>query len=155
LASSTTGLVLFFHPHTGYIAKSRAVSDQANQFVRELHGPFLKSEQTTDNADTPRATLDQHRHFIVSSFMNSLSFDHGSPANRAALCSALGGILPAPPQRTATRIGPTFAEAWYNRGDLLDEQGRFAAAIDACARSRSYVDAMFNLALEKAADCDG
>jgi hypothetical protein len=26
--------------------------------------------------------------------------------------------------RAATRIDPTFADAWYNLSDLLDEQGR-------------------------------
>jgi Tetratricopeptide repeat len=28
----------------------------------------------------------------------------------------------------ATPVDPTFAEAWYNLGDLLDEQGRSEAA---------------------------
>ena len=37
--------------------------------------------------------------------------------------------------RAATRADPTFAEAWYNLSDLLDEQGRSEAAID-CLRSR-------------------
>jgi hypothetical protein len=32
--------------------------------------------------------------------------------------------------RAATRADPTFAEAWYNLGDLLDEEGRSEAAID-------------------------
>ena len=45
----------------------------------------------------------------------------------------------------------TFAEAWYNLGDLLDEQGRSEAAIE-CLRTAlrvapGYADAMFNLAL--------
>jgi tetratricopeptide (TPR) repeat protein len=35
--------------------------------------------------------------------------------------------------RAATRVDPTFAEAWYNLGDLLDEQGRSEAAIE-CLR---------------------
>jgi tetratricopeptide (TPR) repeat protein len=53
--------------------------------------------------------------------------------------------------RAATRADPTFAEAWYNLSDLLDEQGRSEAAID-CLRSAlraapDYTDAMFNLAL--------
>jgi tetratricopeptide (TPR) repeat protein len=30
--------------------------------------------------------------------------------------------------RAATRADPTFAEAWYNLSDLLDEQGRSSAA---------------------------
>jgi tetratricopeptide (TPR) repeat protein len=51
----------------------------------------------------------------------------------------------------ATRADPTFAEAWYNLSDLLDEQGRSEAAID-CLRmalraAPAYIDAMFNLAL--------
>jgi tetratricopeptide (TPR) repeat protein len=46
---------------------------------------------------------------------------------------------------------PTFAEAWYNLGDLLDEQGRSEAAIE-CLRTAlrvapDYADAMSNLAL--------
>ena len=53
--------------------------------------------------------------------------------------------------RAATRIEPTFAAAWYNLGDLLDEQGRSEAAIE-CLRKTlqvapDYVDSMFNLAL--------
>jgi tetratricopeptide (TPR) repeat protein len=53
--------------------------------------------------------------------------------------------------RAATRADPTFAEAWYNLSDLLDEQGRSEAAIE-CLRNAlraapDYADAMFNLAL--------
>jgi tetratricopeptide (TPR) repeat protein len=53
--------------------------------------------------------------------------------------------------RAATRADPTFADAWYNLGDLLDEQGRSEAAIE-CLRTAlrvapDYADAMFNLAL--------
>ena len=53
--------------------------------------------------------------------------------------------------RTATRVDPSFAEAWYNLGDLLDEQRRHDAAIE-CLRKAllvapNYTDAMFNLAL--------
>jgi tetratricopeptide (TPR) repeat protein len=53
--------------------------------------------------------------------------------------------------RAATRANPTFAEAWYNLADLLDDQGRSEAAIE-CLRKAlhvapSYPDAMFNLAL--------
>ena len=44
-----------------------------------------------------------------------------------------------------------FAEAWYNLGDLLDEQGRSEAAIEglrtALRVAPDYADAMFNLAL--------
>ena len=44
-----------------------------------------------------------------------------------------------------------FAQAWYNLGDLLDDQGRPDAAIE-CLRKAlrvvpDYADAMFNLAL--------
>jgi len=51
----------------------------------------------------------------------------------------------------ATRADRTFADAWYNLSDLLDEQGRVEAAIE-CLRTvlrvaPDYVDAMFNLAL--------
>ena len=53
--------------------------------------------------------------------------------------------------RAATRVDPTFAEAWYNLGDLLDEEGRSEAAIE-CLRKAlrvapDYADATFNLAL--------
>jgi tetratricopeptide (TPR) repeat protein len=46
---------------------------------------------------------------------------------------------------------PTFAEAWYNLGDLLDDQGRPEAAIG-CLRKAlqvapGYANATFNLAL--------
>jgi tetratricopeptide (TPR) repeat protein len=50
--------------------------------------------------------------------------------------------------RAATRVDPTFAEAWYNLGDLLDEQGRSEAAIEflrqALQAASDYADAMFN-----------
>jgi tetratricopeptide (TPR) repeat protein len=51
----------------------------------------------------------------------------------------------------ATRMDPAFAEAWYNLGDLLDEQGRSETAIECLRKSLQaapdYADAMFNLAL--------
>ena len=51
----------------------------------------------------------------------------------------------------ATRVDPEYAQAWYNLGDLLDDQGRPDAAIE-CLRKAlrvapDYADAMFNLAL--------
>jgi tetratricopeptide (TPR) repeat protein len=51
----------------------------------------------------------------------------------------------------ATRTDPSFAQAWYNLGDLLDDQGRTEAAIE-CLRKAvrvapDYADAVFNLAL--------
>jgi len=53
--------------------------------------------------------------------------------------------------RTATRIDPAFAEAWYNLGDLLDDQGGSEAAIECLHKSLKaapdYADAVFNLAL--------
>jgi tetratricopeptide (TPR) repeat protein len=56
-----------------------------------------------------------------------------------------------PYMKAATRADPTFADAWYNLSDLLDEQGRVEAAIE-CLRTvlrvaPDYADAMFNLAL--------
>ena len=53
--------------------------------------------------------------------------------------------------RTAMRVDPTYAQAWYNLADLLDDQGRADAAIE-CLRKAlriapDYADAMFNLAL--------
>ena len=53
--------------------------------------------------------------------------------------------------RSATRKDPTFAEAWYNLGDLLDDQGRTDAAVE-CLRKAlqvapDYADAMFNLGI--------
>ena len=55
------------------------------------------------------------------------------------------------PSDVGTRADPTFADAWYNLSDLLDEQGRVEAAIE-CLRTSLraapyYADAMFNLAL--------
>jgi tetratricopeptide (TPR) repeat protein len=51
----------------------------------------------------------------------------------------------------ATRADPTFAQAWYNLADLLDEQGRTDAAVKCLRKALQaaprYVDAMFNLAL--------
>ena len=53
--------------------------------------------------------------------------------------------------RAATRANASFAEAWYNLADLLDDQGRCEAAVE-CLRKTlvaapEYIDAMFNLAL--------
>ena len=53
--------------------------------------------------------------------------------------------------RAATRADPTFAEAWYNLSDLLDQQGRLEAAIE-CLRKAvqiapDFADAIFNIAL--------
>jgi tetratricopeptide (TPR) repeat protein len=57
----------------------------------------------------------------------------------------------AAPGEAATCVDPTFADAWYNLSDLLDEQGRIEAAIE-CLRTAlrvapDYADATFNLAL--------
>jgi Flp pilus assembly protein TadD len=46
--------------------------------------------------------------------------------------------------RAATRVDPTFAEAWHNLGDLLDEEGRSKTALRIAP---DYANAMFNLAL--------
>jgi hypothetical protein len=37
--------------------------------------------------------------------------------------------------RAATRVNPTFADAWYNLGDLLDEQGRCEPGAQTSKRS--------------------
>ena len=42
--------------------------------------------------------------------------------------------------RAATQIDSLFAEAWYNLGDLLDDQGRSEAAIE-CLRKNQCADA--------------
>jgi tetratricopeptide (TPR) repeat protein len=60
-------------------------------------------------------------------------------------------IVPAKEGGVATRLDPSFAQAWYNLSDLLDEQGRAEAAIE-CLRTAlrvapGHMDAMFNLAL--------
>jgi len=52
--------------------------------------------------------------------------------------------------RVATSVDPTFADAWYNLSDLLDEQGRSEAAIECLGTALrvvpDYAYAMFNLA---------
>jgi tetratricopeptide (TPR) repeat protein len=52
--------------------------------------------------------------------------------------------------QAATGADPAFAEAWYNLGDLLDEQGRSEVAIESFRKAvqvaPDYGDAMFNLA---------
>ena len=71
------------------------------------------------------------------------SWEHASATDRKVEAEA--------ELRAATRADPTFAEAWYNLSDLLDEQGRSEAAIDCLRRALQaapdYADAMFNLAL--------
>jgi len=49
--------------------------------------------------------------------------------------------------RTATRTDPTFAEAWYNLGDLLDDQGRTDGAIECLRKARRLVVAAANASL--------
>ena len=54
----------------------------------------------------------------------------------------LGNMLRAPARnieaeaafRTATRTDPSFAQAWYNLGDLLDDQGEPMRPSNAYAR---------------------
>src|SRR5262249_15300716 len=71
------------------------------------------------------------------------SWEHASATDRKVEAEA--------ELRAATRADPTFAEAWYNLSDLLDEQGRSEPAIDCLRRALQadpdYADAMFNLAL--------
>jgi tetratricopeptide (TPR) repeat protein len=48
--------------------------------------------------------------------------------------------------RAATRVDSTFADAWYNLSDLLDDQGRVETAIE-CLRTAlrvapDYADAV-------------
>ena len=51
----------------------------------------------------------------------------------------------------AKDFDPAFAEAWYNLGDLLDDQGRSEAAIESLRKAvqvaPDHSDAIFNLAL--------
>ena len=68
-------------------------------------------------------------------------------------CFGLPAAELKPKRRCVRRraLIPTFAEAWYNLSDLLDEQGRSEAGIDCLRRALqaapNYADAMFNLAL--------
>ena len=75
--------------------------------------------------------------------------------HRSALETSCGAVpamsKPKRQLRAATRVDPTFADAWYNLSALLDVQGRVEAAIE-CLRialkvAPDYADAMFNLAL--------
>src|SRR5205807_9466546 len=53
--------------------------------------------------------------------------------------------------RAAVGVDPSFAEAWYNLADALDELGRTKDAVAclerAIAADPTYADAVFNLAL--------
>ena len=53
--------------------------------------------------------------------------------------------------RAAVKADPTFAQAWYNLADVLDDQQRAGEAIACLERALeadpAYADAMFNLAL--------
>ena len=53
--------------------------------------------------------------------------------------------------RWALKANPTFAPAWHNLADLLDERGRLGEAVDCQKRpleaDPQYTDDMFNLAL--------
>src|SRR5262249_36236023 len=79
--------------------------------------------------------------------------DGGSPAIQSwEHASAIDRKVEAEAElRATTRADPTFAEAWYNLSNLLDEQGRSEAPIDCLRRALQaapdYADAMFNLAL--------
>jgi tetratricopeptide (TPR) repeat protein len=60
--------------------------------------------------------------------------DAAPPFNLGNMLRANGRKIEAEAAlRAATRADPTFAEAWYNLSDLLDEQGRSEAAIDLSA----------------------
>ena len=57
--------------------------------------------------------------------------DASAPFNLGNMLRANGRNVEAEAAlRAATRVDPTFADAWYNLGDLLDEQGRSEAAIE-------------------------
>ena len=61
--------------------------------------------------------------------MNCDPTDAAPPFNLANLFRATGRKIKAKAALlAATRADPTFAEAWYNLSDLLDEQGRSEAA---------------------------
>ena len=69
------------------------------------------------------------------------------------ICSGSTAVMSKGKRLSELRRGsdPEYAQAWYNLGDLLDDQGRADAAIE-CLRKALRVapdcaDAMFNLAL--------
>jgi tetratricopeptide (TPR) repeat protein len=71
---------------------------------------------------------------------------HAAASKLAVFASSRCPRAIATNTRAATRVDPTFADAWYNLSDLLDEQGRSEAAIE-CLRTAlraapDYADAM-------------
>jgi hypothetical protein len=64
--------------------------------------------------------------------MKSDSTDAAPPFNLGNMLRANGRKVEAEPLRAATRADPTFAEAWYNLSDLLDEQKRRKPRSNAC-----------------------
>jgi len=89
------------------------------------------------------------RSTLLFVFWRGRSLQHSARGPSTPGCRPLGSVTSLPGPRS--RADPTFAEAWYNLGDLLDEQGRSETAIE-CLRTAlrvapDYADAMFNLAL--------
>jgi tetratricopeptide (TPR) repeat protein len=83
--------------------------------------------------------------------MKSDPTDASAPFNLGNLLRASVRIEAEAALRAATRVDPTFADAWCDLSDSLGEQGRVEAAIE-CLRTAlrvapDYLDAIFNLAL--------
>jgi tetratricopeptide (TPR) repeat protein len=76
---------------------------------------------------------------------------HRQPSTCETCSEPMAAMSKEAALQAATRIDPTFEEARYNLGDLLDEQGRSKVAIECLRKSLQaapdYANAMFNLAL--------
>ena len=142
-------------PHNSLeIEQPEGRTDKRGQFLFAVDGSEQNPDDLFDQAQSAeegwrycrsRAALPPSDEKRSSGSIGAVQSRKHAPGSMAAMSKREAAF------RTATRVDPNFAQAWYNLGDLLDDQGRADAAIE-CLRKAlrvapDYADAMFNLAL--------
>ncbi len=127
------------HPgpdHTLEAEQPGGRTDKSGQFVLAVAGSQHDPHELFEEAQSAEEAGDlaeAERFYRI--LMKSDSTDAAAPFNLGNVLRTAGRKVETEAAlRAATRADPAFAEAWYNFSDLLDEQGRSEAAIDACAR---------------------
>jgi Tfp pilus assembly protein PilF len=140
-------------PHNSLeIEQPEGRTDKRGQFLFAVDGSeqspddlFARAQSAEEMGDIAEAER------LYRLLMKSDPADASAPFNLGNMLRANGRYVEAKLLSGWRREQIRHSQAWYNLGDLLDDQGRTDAAIE-CLRKAlraapDYADAMFNLAL--------